>query len=179
MDVRPQLKDALDTLAPLFNTDRVSIDEFLKDDMTIANFEGPDDKCITLQYAGEMAGHYFYTKCNNGRVKDDSILALLQNTASKFAGSAYHYRRCNASHYSIMTRNTEEKLRQFIDRMLHPERLSPEEKMYLAIQPLELAEPLAHILFRKYSASKLGEFARMNTDEALKLLIASADEAVQ
>jgi hypothetical protein len=178
MDVRHKLRDALDFLEPHFGTGSVLLEEFLADDPTIADYDGPADECSILRYAGEMAGHYYYTLCNNEKVKDDAMLSLFQNTASEYAGNCYHAARCSASHYMMRTRKTDQMLDRFIDSALHPERLRPDQKFILAIQPLELAEPLGYILYRRYSASKLGEFARMGLNDALKFLADSAREVL-
>ena len=178
MDVKAQLRDALDFLAPLFKTESPTLDDFLKDDPTIVDFKGPFDACSVLNYAGEMAGHYFYIKCNDDKVKDDHMVALLQNTASKLAAKAYHSLRCNATHYMLRTGKTDQKLREFIDSVYHQEKLSPVQKLYLAFQPLEIAEPIAHIIFRRYGSRMLGDFARMGTDEAMRLIKVSVKEAV-
>jgi hypothetical protein len=176
MDASRYLKDALDFLAPLFGTEKVALEEFLADDPTIAKYDGPADECSILRYAGKMAGHNYYTACNNDRVKDDAILSLLQNTASEYAGNCYHSARCSASHYMMRTRHTDQMLDRFIDSALHPELLRPDQKFILAFQPLELAEPLGYILYRKHGASKLGEFSRMGINDALRFLSDSARE---
>jgi hypothetical protein len=178
MDVSAKLDDALRFLAPHFGSEPVVLGEFLSADPTIANYQGPNEDCAIFYYAGEMAGHHFYTKCNNDRVKDDSILALLQNTASKYAGNAYHASRCTAMHYSLRTHNTDVMLGRFIDTALHPELLRDDQKLFNVFQAINLAEPLGRILYKKHGASKLGEFARMGINDALRFLTDSAGEVL-
>jgi hypothetical protein len=178
MDVSARLDDAIRFLAPHFRSEPVTLEEFLSPDPTIANYKGPNEDCAIINYAGEMAGHQYYTKCNNDQVKDDSILSLLQNTASKYAGNAYHAARCSAMHYSLRTHNTDLMLSRFIDSALHPELLRPDQKLFNVFQAINLAEPLGRILYKKHGASKLGEFARMGLSDALKFLADSAGEVL-
>ncbi len=178
MDVSAKLDDAIRFLAPHFRSEPVALEEFLSPDPAIADYKGPNADCAIINYAGEMGGHYYYTQCNNGQVKDDSILALLQNTASKYAGNAYHAARCSAMHYSLRTRNTDVMLSRFIDSALQPGLLRPDQKLFNAFQAVNLAEPLGYMLFKKYGASKLGEFARMGLNDALKFLADSAGEVL-
>jgi hypothetical protein len=178
MDVSVKLDDAVRFLAPHFGSEPVALEEFLSPDPAIADYKGPNENCAIINYAGEMAGHYYYTKCNNDQVKDDSILALVQNTTSKYAGNAYHAARCSAMHYSLRTHNTDVMLNRFIDTALHPELLRPDQKLFNAFQAVNLAEPLGYMLFKKYGASKLGEFARMGANDALKFLTDSAGEVL-